>query len=762
MKAVATVGEWSRIATWAAVGVIAWGCQLVCAAEFAGQPTEAQSEGFLHPDGILSRECATPANSRPHAGGGFGESSTHICISHFAEPDSWIPKASGVKHDIAYPFDAVRDSRVLAIRLENMRTNAKDRVLRLSSERAQELRFSRIDSVRMWVKGNGSSAGLRVWVVDRDGEAFTSQRPLWLNFDTWSFEDISFEKDYVLNHGKAANGIPDPPLTVHRVSISGSSQAMQGEVRLGRLSVIGVPWAGTTASAGASEASPRMPSTPVVLQLADPGPKRSPFKPASVRKIDLLLRNESDTPTTARVSTSFRRMFGATATHEASQQLAAGSRRKLSIPVETTIPGWYRFVACAHPETGKASCVHDEYLIWDPVGNEEEDSPPTFGGAMVSADYFLEKLGSDLRLMKQAGVKVLRFPFRWDMIEKEPGEYNWRTYDAIFRECRLANIVPQPMVVQTPDWARRTPYRKASGGKSATAFTPPADLESFRKFMERAASRYAESSPYWEIWNEPISRHSWAGGTNADYIALLRAGYNAVKSADASAHVLSAGAWAVDGGPERFSRHLMEHGSEFFDILAVHSHGGVNQLRGTLDDFDALWAGRDRPPIWLNETGVRVDPRRADGELLRASETAKKMVVARARGVENYGWFLIRHYPDSYRSPYNNFSVIDERGEPRPVLLAYNNAIRWLRRTTLEADVSKTQYSAYEFRDHRRRVLVAWANDPEAVTRLESLPEWTKAGFDLYDQFGGIQTPVGNIELTGNPVFLVSRDLARE
>jgi hypothetical protein len=212
----------------------------------------------------------------------------------------------------------------------------------------------------------------------------------------------------------------------------------------------------------------------------------------------------------------------------------------------------------------------------------------------------------------------------------------------------------------------------------------------------------------------------------------------------------------------------MEQGRNYFDILAAHSHGGVHRLNRDLDDFDRLWArAKDRPPIWLNETGITVDPRRADGELIKAAETVKKIVVARARGVENYGWFVFRNRPNSYRSPYDNYSAMDENGGPRPALLAYNNAIRWLRKTRVERVVSDAPgYVAYEFRGDGRKLLVAWGNDPEVVTPLTRLPAWAAGGVDVYNIFGGPvaaraeSTPL-TILLTGNPVFLVAKDSAR-
>ena len=727
---------------------------------------------FLYPEAVMLRGCSPILLSQQQKPSRIytSESSSHYCIANFLESEKWEASARRIAPRVSYPIDAERGSNVLAIRFGKANDGVTKTEFNLESDSVRQARFTKVDSVRLWVKGNGSSAQLRVWLKDKHGEVFTPQRPLRLNFDAWVVEDLSFAPGFVHSHGKQADTIPDPPLVLHRISITGLPEAMHGEIRIDRLSVVGVPWHGDAMDAPmpGSPADAHGSSTPIDLHLSKRLGRRVPMSAGSTMQVKVAVKNHLQTATVARIETTIHRILGGTQTYESVQELRAGARREVSIPINLVYPGWYRAVICARLGEALSSCVQDEYFAWEAAGNDLEDTPLTFPGAMMSADLFLGELDDDLQTMKQAGVKVLRFPFRWEKIEPEHGKYNWGPYDSIFESCRRASIIPQPLVVQTPDWARRALYRVLKGAGFSTAFSPPEDMSTFGKFMENAAGRYAKYSPYWEIWNEPISRGFWAGGTNEDYVSLLRAGYNGVKTVDSTAPVLSAGAWAVDGAPERFSRYLMEHGRNYFNILAVHSHGGVHRLNHDLDDIDRLWSKvKNRPPIWLNETGVTVDPHRNDGELIRAAETVKKMVVARARGVDNFGWFIFRGMPNSYLSPYNNYSVTDESGGPRPVLLAYNNANRWLRKSRLErVEIDAQGYVLYEFRGGGRRGLVAWARDPEVVTPLARLPAWIAGDVDIYDMFGGpaaarIEMKPLTIELTGNPVFLIAKDNAQ-
>jgi hypothetical protein len=164
---------------------------------------------------------------------------------------------------------------------------------------------------------------------------------------------------------------------------------------------------------------------------------------------------------------------------------------------------------------------------------------------------------------------------------------------------------------------------------------------------------------------------------------------------------------------------------------------------------------------------MAVDPRRTDGELVRAAETVKKMVVARARGVENFGWFIFKHTSNSYNSPYNNYSSLNEDGTPRPVLLAYNNTNRWLRNSVIkEIPVENPRTTAYEADNGINKIFIAWSNDPEVVISFSQLPDWVSNGADIYDMFGGpasatvTRNPL-TINLSGNPVFFVSKNTSQ-
>jgi len=119
-------------------------------------------------------------------------------------------------------------------------------------------------------------------------------------------------------------------------------------------------------------------------------------------------------------------------------------------------------------------------------------------------------------------------------------------------------------------------------------YTPP-PLESLADFQQRChdlaayvKANYKDGGPLetiaYEIWNEPNLKAEWGGRTPspAEYVSLLAAAYEGIKSADAEAIVVSAGLAAGGDYDDRdFLRGMYQAGgAAYFDALGSHPYGG--------------------------------------------------------------------------------------------------------------------------------------------------------------------------------------------
>ena len=147
-----------------------------------------------------------------------------------------------------------------------------------------------------------------------------------------------------------------------------------------------------------------------------------------------------------------------------------------------------------------------------------------------------------MEMISDAGFQWIRQQFAWYEIERPAkGEYvdsatdrsSWDKYDRIVRLADEYGLSVLVRIDTVPDWARPT---------GSTFTHPPTHLEDYGDFVHTLVTRYRDSVHYYQLWNEPNLGFEW-GNQNvkaSEFVPLLKAGYTAVKAADADAVVIAA------------------------------------------------------------------------------------------------------------------------------------------------------------------------------------------------------------------------------
>lgn len=213
----------------------------------------------------------------------------------------------------------------------------------------------------------------------------------------------------------------------------------------------------------------------------------------------------------------------------------------------------------------------------------------------LGANTFLEKevepenVVRTLDMLQAGGFKWIRQVFPWNDIEisgkgnftdtRHPENVRsaWEKYDFIVDEAvkRDINIIAR---LDSPPWWARFPgddlekYHKG----------PPAKDEDYADFARAVAERYKGKVRYFQIWNEPNLHGEW-GGYAIDpqwYTRLLKAAYEAVKSANPDAVVISAALAPTTENSLRnlndvlFLEGMYEAGARpYFDIFSTMLYG---------------------------------------------------------------------------------------------------------------------------------------------------------------------------------------------
>ncbi len=233
------------------------------------------------------------------------------------------------------------------------------------------------------------------------------------------------------------------------------------------------------------------------------------------------------------------------------------------------------------------------------------------------------ELAKELDTYVDLGARWIRFDIAWTDIQADgPSSYNWTKYDAVISAAKARGLKILGTISYTPAWAR--PAGCNNDDKCA-----PANASDYGNFAGAVASRYSSQGVhYWEIWNEPNITTFWLPQPDANaYTQILKAGHDAIKSADPNAVVVSGGlSPAASNGtniaPPDFLTQMYSAGAGgYFDALGHHpycfagtfdcpatyaSWSSWSQMSATPNNLRDLMAanGDSGKPIWMTEFGA--------------------------------------------------------------------------------------------------------------------------------------------------------------
>lgn len=328
-----------------------------------------------------------------------------------------------------------------------------------------------------------------------------------------------------------------------------------------------------------------------------------------------------------------------------------------------------------------------------------------FGVNAALEQYDAETLDARLADLAAQGVRYVRQEFRWDEIEPQRGQFDWRASDRIVQAARRHSVQLLAVLWTTPPWARQ-PTGNDAVPPIATA--PPADVDDFARFARAFAARYDATGAIlaYQIWDEPNLSAAWGNGliNPTYYLQLLRAARNAIHSVNPNALiVLAALAPTVEQSNVNLAPHLFLlklyqlGGHQAFDVVAAKPYGfsfspddrrvdpnvlnfsHVILMREMMvahnEGHKAIWATQfgwnALPPEWRGEPSIwgQVSEAQQVAFLQRAvARAAREWPWMGAMFVENLQPRLRAEWPD--RDARWGFALLEPSGKPRAAYLA--------------------------------------------------------------------------------------------
>jgi hypothetical protein len=250
-------------------------------------------------------------------------------------------------------------------------------------------------------------------------------------------------------------------------------------------------------------------------------------------------------------------------------------------------------------------------LVLAAAGPAAARTPARFFGVMVNGvlDRPSVDLDAESATMHRAGVRSERFEIPWDLVEPQPGTYEFAAIDRKVTAAARNDVDVLGLVVRTPGWAATD---------AGNPFSAPRDPGAYAAFLRTLIGRYGPRGSFWsanpslprvpvrhwQIWNEPNIAINFVGVRSwpATYARLLRAAYRAVHGADSGARVVMAG--LANFSWRDLSRAYRAGVRGSFDVAAVHPFSGrpSNSVKITRLNRDVMNRNGDsRKPIWLTE-----------------------------------------------------------------------------------------------------------------------------------------------------------------
>lgn len=154
-----------------------------------------------------------------------------------------------------------------------------------------------------------------------------------------------------------------------------------------------------------------------------------------------------------------------------------------------------------------------------------------YGMQVDPGDDYQRALG----LVKDAGFGWAKAQLRWEDLQPQPDLIHWNVIDDVVNGANARGVKLLLSVTTAPKWAR-----PQSGDFSVPG--PPAKAEDFANFLSAIATRHKGKIGAIEVWNEQNLWYEWGGQGKldaADYVAMLKVVYGAIKAADPNVLVIS-------------------------------------------------------------------------------------------------------------------------------------------------------------------------------------------------------------------------------
>jgi hypothetical protein len=306
----------------------------------------------------------------------------------------------------------------------------------------------------------------------------------------------------------------------------------------------------------------------------------------------------------------------------------------------------------------------------------------------------------------------------WPNLEPEKGKWNFSTLDKYVAMAGMNGVDLLLPLGLTPGWASARP-REPSAYRPGNA-AEPANMEDWRNYVHRVATRYKGRIRRYELWNE-VNYPRFYSGSQEKLIEMARIAYETIKAIDPEAIVVSPSVTGSGRHLRWFETYLAKGGGLYADVIGYHFYVPKDAPEAMLPLIREVQAimrkyGQANKPLWNTETGwwianridtartgaVNPDWRKLD-EQLAAAYVARALILARSAGVDRFYWYAWDNVDMGLIEPATQVL--------KPAAKAYDTVASWLIGKSLEkCDVTGGLWTCPLIVDSKKKAWLMWSD----------------------------------------------------
>jgi len=282
------------------------------------------------------------------------------------------------------------------------------------------------------------------------------------------------------------------------------------------------------------------------------------------------------------------------------------------------------------------------------------------------------------------GADVARTGLFWDAVERDPGSFDWGTFDSLYSQMLSRGIRPLWVVQAAPCWAQSKKCNQ--GGHPGEEH-----YDDLAAFAAQAAQRYPEALGI-EVWNEPNYDVYWGGDADPQsYGRMVAAVAPAVHAANPAMPVVTAGLSPHISSEKdamaykKFLRRAYRTGGpQLADAIGAHPYPNrlydqdyLGNVRAHLFRYESVMqkAGDAGTPIWVTEVGITTAGKEAFTPEHQAEGLAN--IYSQFRRIENVPVVIFHRFldqPDAAAEGEHGYGVLNGGGTQKPAYCAVAQA----------------------------------------------------------------------------------------